>query len=516
MSNLEKWENIIKEKRKKTDFRVFLKEIASWNPIILHRNNWIISRFPETERINITSISDYTKNRESLYWKWNQYIFENNFFSNFQKLLKEVKMPSLIQLNVENSDFADTTYSSKNCYLCFSWFNSENSLYTYEPWDAKNILNSVFVNNNSENVYMSTWISNWSNVFFSKFISNSHNIYFSSNLIWCQECIFCDNLVNQSYHILNKKLEKDEYFRLKTLILKEKEKFLWYYEKLNKKWLNFWSTKSNWSFIIESENIENWYFCTLLKNWRNLVITWKKSWNDNFFDVINSWWWWWNDFYWVLWVWWSQNIYSSISIAKCSNMYYCYNCNDCSFCIWCIWIQNKQFCILNKQYSKEQWYELADKIFSQMNDEWILWNFFPGSLNPFYFNDTMAYLIDQSFTKDEVEKQWYLWREEEIKVDIPDGAEVVYVRPPLTPPYQGGEQIPPLDKGRLGGVLSDYQGYDSNWNWFINPEILKKVIKDENWNVYKIVKMEYDFLMKYSLPLPEIHWLDRIKMWFSF
>jgi hypothetical protein len=30
----------------------------------------------------------------------------------------------------------------------------------------------------------------------------------------------------------------------------------------------------------------------------------------------------------------------------------------------------------------------------------------------------MAYLIDDSFTKEEVEKQGYLWRNEEIKVDI--------------------------------------------------------------------------------------------------
>jgi hypothetical protein len=27
--------------------------------------------------------------------------------------------------------------------------------------------------------------------------------------------------------------------------------------------------------------------------------------------------------------------------------------------------------------------------------------------------------------------------------------------------------------------------------------------------------MEYDFLMKYELPLPEIHWLERIKQGFT-
>jgi hypothetical protein len=30
------------------------------------------------------------------------------------------------------------------------------------------------------------------------------------------------------------------------------------------------------------------------------------------------------------------------------------------------------------------------------------------------------------------------------------------------------------------------------------------------------VKMEYDFLMKHGLPLPELHWLERIKLWFKF
>lgn len=46
-------------------------------------------------------------------------------------------------------------------------------------------------------------------------------------------------------------------------------------------------------------------------------------------------------------------------------------------------------------------------------------------MNPFYFNDTVAYLIDDSFTKEEVTKEGYLWRDEEIKVDIPEGSEIV-------------------------------------------------------------------------------------------
>jgi|GEM_PF-381792 len=134
----------------------------------------------------------------------------------------------------------------------------------------------------------------------------------------------------------------------------------------------------------------------------------------------------------------------------------------------------------------------------------------------------MAYLIDDSFTKEEVEKEGFMWRDEKIKVDIPEGAEIVYAKnPPVlsdilenTLPVRSS--LPPQSRGTKVGVLSDYQGFDENGNWKINPEILKKVIIDSSGNYYKIVPMEYDFLMKYGLPLPEIHWLERIKIGFKF
>jgi hypothetical protein len=49
-------------------------------------------------------------------------------------------------------------------------------------------------------------------------------------------------------------------------------------------------------------------------------------------------------------------------------------------------------------------------------------------MNPFYFNDTAAYLIDPTFTKEEVTAAGYLRRDEPIKVDIPENTTVVSVR----------------------------------------------------------------------------------------
>ena len=59
--------------------------------------------------------------------------------------------------------------------------------------------------------------------------------------------------------------------------------------------------------------------------------------------------------------------------------------------------------------------------------------------------------------------------------------------------------------------LDQYEGYDEDGKRHIDEEILKKVIIDEEGNVRRIVNMEYAFLMKYGLPLPRKHRLERMK-----
>jgi hypothetical protein len=59
--------------------------------------------------------------------------------------------------------------------------------------------------------------------------------------------------------------------------------------------------------------------------------------------------------------------------------------------------------------------------------------------------------------------------------------------------------------------LGNYEWFDAEGNRAINAEILKKVIQDEQGNVYRIIPMEYKFLVKHGLPLPRKHWLERMK-----
>ncbi|MDD3793946.1 MAG: hypothetical protein PHI37_03980 [Candidatus Gracilibacteria bacterium] len=498
MQDLKIWEDKIKEKRKKTNFRDFVKEICSWQPLSFYNIDGKVSRYPKSNRIKIIDDLEFNKKATEQLEK-GDLINGANFLKLLSNLWLENGLPRLWHFwETENSTYSETVGAVKNAYLTHLSFYAENILYSFGvSGNAKNVLNSSLVVNNSQEVYNSVGIINSYKIFYSKCIIDSNNIWFSTNLIGCQECILCDDLQNQSFCIKNIKYEKSEYFEKKKEVLKYKKLFSKYSEILSNVGKNINSSNLiNSSFSTFCENLENSNYVYQIKNGRNLLLAGNFSGKegiseniyDNFTTSLNSF-----DIYGGMGTSPGDNGYCNINSGDFSHIYYSGFLFNCSFCLGCIGLKNKSFCILNKEYEKSEWYELANKIFAQMDSDGILGDFFPGSLNPFYFNDTMAYLIDDSFTKEEVEKDGYMWRDEKIKVDIPENSEIVEVKD-----------------------LNNFQGYDSNGNWFINPEIMKKVIQDKNGNIYKIVKMEYDFLMKHGLPLPEIHWLDRIKMGFKF
>ena len=490
--DLKNWQIIIKEKRKQTSFNDYIMQIVSWCPLVFNKNKGFISRYPDTSRIwKIVWNKEFIDNRDELINNWSNYKVKENFFIQFQKLFKSVSLsPMITQMKNENSDFADTVVWGKNCYLSTIIVEScENVVYSFLTINnCRNIINSLMIRDFCENIYFSVVIGKSYNIFYSKFIEGSNNIWFSTNLIWCSECIKCDSLENKKYCIENKEYSKEEYKIKKAEILSKKEDFLTFYKSLNSKSNNNWIINCTWNVIEFSENVENWYFSYRVQDSRNIMFTWSMNWIKNMYDCFDTWLES-GDFYWVE-GWWSysNNIYCCSQIENSNNLYYSYYLNTCSYCIWCVWLTGKSYCILNKHYEKKEWEQLAEKIFEQMNIDWNLWDFFPWVLNPFYYNDTMAWIL-WSFTKEQVEEKWYMWRDNEIKVDIPEWVEVIKT-----------------------SELGKYEWNDKDWKWNINPDILKKVIVDDKWNYYKIIKMEYDYLMKYGLPLPEIHWMDRIKL----
>jgi hypothetical protein len=99
---------------------------------------------------------------------------------------------------------------------------------------------------------------------------------------------------------------------------------------------------------------------------------------------------------------------------------YCFNCSNCFACIG---LKNKQYCILNKQYTKEEYESLVPRIIAHMNDMpyidkkgrvYRYGEFFPPELSPFAYNETIA---QEYFplTKGEAIEKGYRWKEPEEK-----------------------------------------------------------------------------------------------------
>ena len=278
----------------------------------------------------------------------------------------------------------------------------------------------------------------------------------------------------------------------KEELLRQKNQFITRYQSLAHAWNNFWSTRVEGNFLLECEDATESNLCYNVKNGRNLILVGSRGGTENAFDCFT-----WGsptglDFYGVMWAGNAQKVFNSTGVDVSSNIYYSCNLVSCLFCLACNGLSNSQFCILNKEYPKEERFVLADKIFAQMEKEGVLGKFFPWSLNPMYFNDTMASLIED-FSKEEIVWEGFLWRDEKIKIDIPESVDVIST-----------------------SALQNFQFFDAEGKRVINSQVLNKVIKDTQWDYYKIIPLELSFLQKYWLPLPELHRLERIKLGFKF
>lgn len=534
MSNIRYYENLIQEKRKKTPFRDFVRDIWSWETLSFYKtNDGIISRYPETGRVKTLwntfweDAPDYTL----------EYIPDKPFLSQFRSLQDLIPLSHTLVFshlwNNENCQYADAVSAAKNVYLSFViGFWAENILYSaFCYMDISNVINSFLITKWCSEIANSHHITESYKVFYSTNIYSSSDIWFSTNLIGCRECIGCDNLENASFCIKNEQLSQEEYYIRKALILKDKKSFYTIWQHIQKNdIINFASENVSGIGVIKSSNTVNGLWINNMHHSRNVGIWSGDNWSQNIYDCIdvgvNG-----NDFYGVIAAGWSNawHLYSCMQIDHSSHIYYSSFMWNCHYCLGCIWLKNKSYCILNKQYTKEEWEVLAEKIFASMEADGTLGEFFPASMNPFYFNDTLAYLIDDSFTKEEVEADGYLWRDDPIRADIPDGMRVV--KNTELDQFQGFRLNPLCKEGAEWNEAGDFvpettgknpqsrmtrdSSFTKEPTWYIDPEVLKVVISDEKGNCYRIVQMEYDFLMKHALPLPTMHWLDRIKMGFQ-
>ena len=86
--------------------------------------------------------------------------------------------------------------------------------------------------------------------------------------------------------------------------------------------------------------------------------------------------------------------------------YSMYCCQNVSNLFGCVGLRNKEYCILNKQYTKEEYEKLVAKIIQQMQKTGEWGQFFHPALSPFGYNETVAEEYYPS-TAEQVRKQGF-------------------------------------------------------------------------------------------------------------
>ncbi len=380
-----------------------------------------------------------------------EYDFSKSFFEQFFELVKEVPFRNLNALFTVNSPYTNNISYPKNSYLVFNAKSPEDCMYSHAINDSKWCADCSHVSR-CEYCYECFWTTDCSNCTFSSSCESSYNMMFCKNCSCCHDCFGCANLRNASYYIYNKKFSKEGYSeKIKSLQLKsfnnvekiKKEAEEFWLKFPNKYLQGFQNTKVSGNYIEHSKEVQNSFmvregqnlhYCQYLQELPGCKDCWDYSiWGDN-----------------------SQFLYEChASGFGAQNLKFCLfgqeDVRDMEYCIFCtrgsaelfgcVGLKKKQYCILNKQYSKEEYIGLVKKIKKQMDEVpyvdqkgrvYKYGEYFPVELSPFSYNTTMAQEYFPITVKN-AEEEGYFWENAAERsynpdykhTDLPDDIEAV-------------------------------------------------------------------------------------------
>lgn len=420
------------------------------------------------------------------------YNFEKPFFEQWKSFRDKFPLQSMSNSKATNSDYCNVAEESFDSYLVSASWKIERVLYSDGVSSVKDSMD-LHVVHRTEFSYDDVVCTDSYQLFYSEIAISCVNSYFIYDCRGCTDCFMSSNLRNKSYVMYGEQLSKEEYnrrFKEMNLgsyeFIKEKRKE---FESMKLKCIHRFSNIIN-SYDVSGNNIDH------AKNCHNCFDI-----SDGMEDCKN--------------VFWSvtsvKDVYDSgpgvgmlqlgyecfdtgagggghllfdSVVYYAENVEYSFNCYNSSDLFACIGLRSKKYCILNRQYSKEQYFELREKIIKQMSDvpyvdkKGIVYRygeFFPAEFSPFAYNETVAQDLFP-LEKEQVLDMGLSWKEDEVR-----------------------NYIPTLQSKDLLDNIKDVP--DSIINEIIECEHQGKC-KDRCSTAFKITPAELLFYRRFNIPLP--------------
>ena len=424
--------------------------------------------------------SEYTVYCNECWWsdKWDPKDFAQNynpektFFEQYKELQKKVPRLSLMNLNAVRTEYANGTSDNKDCYLIFAGEYNEDCMYSRLVQKCKGCVDCAFIHV-SELCYECIDVRECFKCLYCEQCQSSTDLLFCYNMRNSNNCIFCTNGRNVSNSILNVKYTKEEFEEKKKEILSSYENIEQAkkeYDKLKSK------TKVRYASQTKCHNVTGDYLHNCYDGIRVFDTTGTKNCSymadcEESIDSMDC-----NNFYYK-----NELCYNMMGIlqsSKCKNcafVFYCNevdyseNCHNLSGAFGCNAIRKGQYMILNKEYSKEDFYKIKKQIEEQMKKEGTYGQFFPPELAPFGFNETLGYDY-YPITEEEAKEKGFKWQDK-------------------TTGTYNKETVKEADMPKTIEEVTE--------------DILKEVLvcKDCKKN-FRITKGELDFYRRMNIPLP--------------
>ncbi len=345
------------------------------------------------------------------------YDSSRSFFDQLKELQEKVPRPHQVGENNVNCDWCDDVWESKNCYLTRSFFKCENVSYGYRVIECKDSSDIVY-SFNLQNSYECLGCHNVFDLNFSENCKDCINGYFLFDCRNCQDCFMSWNLRNKQYCIRNKQYSKEEYEKeLKNArfdsyenIEKLKQEFedILKNKAVHRENLNLKTTASIGNYMTNCDKCVNTFAWENSQNCRNCIrglnakdcidqtVSWNTEVSGNNSGVNGGY----------------EIKYSMGSIGRYSE--YLDICIECEYCFSCVGLRKKKYCILNKQYTKEEYEKLKKQIISDMKNRGEYGKFFPYNMSAcdYNFSNGMVYFPD--VTKEEMVKLGGHWLDEDL------------------------------------------------------------------------------------------------------
>lgn len=458
--------------------------------------NEIISLYPADRGLNIYE--------NDIWWsdQWDPLTYgreiqEGPVFPQLIALIKEAPHMALFNDQNENSPYVNTTGWAKNCYLCYGADYSEDCLYSEALYYSRNSLDCLH-GQNLERCYDCIDCNDGYTLLYCQNCNNCFDSGFLYDCIGCKNCFGCVGLRQKEFYYFNEQCTKEEYeSRLKQhfpltptkiaeLLKKRKELELRVPRKSSVGTNNenisgdYLFNSSNAVDCFDSDDLQDCKYCTNMRTAKDCqdINYWGHP-GELCYEGL------------AVGEGASRVLFSLFVWGGTENMLYCCECISCSNCFGCSGLRHKEYCLFNKQYTKDEYERRVAEVIERMQQTGEWGEFLPINASLSAYNETLA----QRFTplsKETVEQRGWIWRD--IADDIPKVAKVI-------PAQKLPEEI-----GSIPDEILD---------WAVECEVTKRP--------FRIIKQELDFYKQMQLPIPHLHpderrrrrWLERNprKLW---